>query len=657
MRVALVAESFLPQMNGVTNSMLRVLKHLEARGHEALVLAPGPGRTPLETGRLHGAGFTGYRSLPWPGYPEVRVALAATRTLTAALADFKPDVLHLAAPFVLGWQGLRAAEALGVPSVAIYQTDIPGYAAKYGLPATEGLLERHLAKLHNAADLTLAPSSAAIAGLEALGVERVKLWARGVDGELFAPHRRDERLRRELAPDGELLVGYVGRLAPEKQVEDLAALQGMPGIRLVIVGDGPSRALLERALPEAVFLGFRSGDDLARTVASFDVFVHPGEHETFCQTVQEALASGVPVVATGRGGPLDLVQSSRTGWLYKPGDLGDLRVRVADLTGDAAKRRAFADAARASVAARTWERLGDELLEHYDDVREQRGAVVPSRVPNRRWARYVALGDSLTEGLCDASRQAAGQWRGWADRLASLLASGDHATSSTAPGVRTLDYANLAVRSKRIQEVIDEQIPRAIALEPDLVSVLVGANDLVRLGADPIALARRLGAGIRDLRDTGADVLVVGVFAPPYRGLGPLRTRFRRFNRELALQCEAAGARFLDVASTGAFADAGDWAADRVHLSSIGHRTLCYRAAAALGIPGAEQFEALDAAVHVGADADAPGERLPTARWLLQHAAPWAGRRVRGRRAGDGLVAKHAEAVQLTASGASEIPD
>ncbi|TPW70238.1 glycosyltransferase [Schumannella sp. 10F1B-5-1] len=648
MRVALVAESFLPQMNGVTNSMLRVLKHLEARGHEALVLAPGPGRTPLETGRLHGAGFTGYRSVPWPGYPEVRVALAATRTLTTSLADFKPDVLHLAAPFVLGWQGLRAAEALGVPSVAIYQTDIPGYAAKYGLPASEGLLERHLARLHNAADLTLAPSSAAIAGLEALGIERVKLWARGVDAELFAPHRRDEALRRELAPDGELIVGYVGRLAPEKQVEDLAALQGMPGVRLVVVGDGPSRPLLERALPEARFLGFRSGVDLARTVASFDLFVHPGEHETFCQTIQEALASGVPVVATGRGGPLDLVQSSRTGWLYTPGDLVDLRARVADLIGDDAKRRAFADAARASVAARTWERLGDELLEHYDDVRAARGAVVPSRIAPRRWTRYVALGDSLTEGLCDASRQAAGEWRGWADRLANLLASAD--------ATRSLDYANLAVRSKRVDEVLDEQLPKALAMAPDLVSVLVGANDLVRLHADPIALARRLGAGVARLRATGADVLVIGVFAPSYRGLGPLRARFRRFNRELAVQCAASGARFVDVGGSGAFADAGDWAADRVHLSSIGHRTLCYRAAAALGVPGAGAFEALDAAVHVSADgrparpdADAPGERLPTARWLLQHAAPWAGRRVRGRRAGDGLVAKHAAAVHLVA--------
>jgi phosphatidylinositol alpha 1,6-mannosyltransferase len=151
-------------------------------------------------------------------------------------------------------------------------------------------------------------------------------------------------------------------------VEDLAALADVPGTRLVIVGGGPQREALEAALPEAVFTGFLGGEELARAVASFDLFVHPGEFETFCQTIQEAMASGVPVVATGRGGPLDLVENSRTGWLYEPGDLAALRTRVADLTGDDAKRRAFAAAAHASVQGRTWHALGEELVRHYEAV-------------------------------------------------------------------------------------------------------------------------------------------------------------------------------------------------------------------------------------------------------------------------------------------------
>ena len=136
----------------------------------------------------------------------------------------------------------------------------------------------------------------------------------------------------------------------------------------MIVGDGPQRAALEAALPQAVFTGFLGGADLARAVASFDLFVHPGEFETFCQTIQEAMASGVPVVATGRGGPLDLVENSRTGWLYEPGDLEGFRARVMDLMGDDAKRRAFAAAAHASVQGRTWSVLGSELVGHYKAV-------------------------------------------------------------------------------------------------------------------------------------------------------------------------------------------------------------------------------------------------------------------------------------------------
>lgn len=629
-------------MNGVTNSVLHVLRQLERGGHEALVLAPGPGRAVLETGRLHGAGFSGYRSLPWPGYPEVRVAFASASGIAQAFQRFQPDVVHLAAPFVLGFQGQRAAEMLDVPTVAVYQTDIPGYAAKYGLPATEGLLERHLVRMHNRADRTLAPSSAAIADLERLGIERVELWARGVDASLFDPAKRDDALRARLAPGGEVLVGYVGRLAPEKQVDDLAALRGVPGIRLVIVGDGPSRAELERKLPEAEFLGFRSGEELAGIVASLDVFVHPGEHETFCQTVQEALASGVPVVATGKGGPLDLVASSRTGWLYRPGDLMELRERVADLAGDDAKRRAFAAAARDSVAGRSWERLGEELLGHFSEVRRRRGrGVAPSNANGLtgNWGRYVALGDSLTEGLCDASRQAEGEWRGWADRLAMLLASAEPS--------RQLDYANLAIRSKRIQEVLDDQLPQALALQPRLASVLVGANDLVRFGARPVELAANLAEGIAELVGCGTEVLVLGVFAPPWRGLGGLNRRIRRFNRELAAHCADIGAIFLDVYQATELEDPACWASDRVHLSSMGHRAVCYLAAAALGVPGAEVFAALDAAVHDPDDAK-PGERLPNRVWILQHVLPWAGRRIRGRRAGDRLSSKHHTAVHLT---------
>ena len=167
-----------------------------------------------------------------------------------------------------------------------------------------------------------------------------------------------------------MLVGFIGRLAPEKCAEDLAILNKVPGLRLVIIGDGPRRASLERLLPGAAFLGFLSGGRLPAAMASLDVAVHTGPHETFCQSLQESLACGVPSVAVDAGGPRDLIQPSYTGWLYPPGQLNVLRAHVMDLAGDLSKARAMGAAARQSVLGRTWERINDELLGHYEAVQD-----------------------------------------------------------------------------------------------------------------------------------------------------------------------------------------------------------------------------------------------------------------------------------------------
>lgn len=365
-RVAVIAESFLPQMNGVTHSLLRVLDHLAERGDDAVVVAPGTRRdSPREV-----SGFPIVRvpSFAMPKYSKVRVAPGGVSRIRSLLADIDPDVVHLASPFVLGWRGVLAAQDLGIPSVAVYQTEVPAYAARYGMRGIEAALWNHVRSIHSHASLTLAPSSYTIDQLRGLGVEDVRLWARGVDSTRFDPHHRSEGFRSRVLGSGagaEVVVGFVGRLAVEKQVEDLRALSDLPGVRLCIVGEGPQRARLQRLLPDAHFTGFLGGDALAQAVASFDIMVSPGELETFCQTIQEAMASAVPVVAPARGGPLDLVDSSRTGWLYAPGDLGALREHVRDLAGDAAKRRAFGATARETVLSRSWKSVCSQLIGHY----------------------------------------------------------------------------------------------------------------------------------------------------------------------------------------------------------------------------------------------------------------------------------------------------
>src|SRR5690242_3333590 len=216
MRVVIVTESFPPDVNGVAHCALQTARHLVDRGHLPLVVAPAPAPgsgpdadAPCPVVRIP--------SLPLPGYPQVRVALPSRR-LAAALVAHRPDVVHLASPFVLGVRGMAAAARLGIPAVAVYQTDLAGYARTY-MGAGEAAAWRRIRSVHGAADRTLAPSSAALSDLQEHGVPRLRLWPRGVDTARFRPDRRDEALRRELAPDGEVIVGYVGRLAPEKQVE------------------------------------------------------------------------------------------------------------------------------------------------------------------------------------------------------------------------------------------------------------------------------------------------------------------------------------------------------------------------------------------------------------------------------------------------------
>ncbi|MGO0576626.1 glycosyltransferase family 4 protein [Ornithinimicrobium panacihumi] len=372
MRVAIVTESFLPALNGVTTSVCKVLECLRAKGHEALVVAPGTSPWSPTMTPEHYAGFPVHSVTSVP-VRQFRVGLPSYEIETV-LHRFRPDVMHVASPFVLGVRGLTAARALGIPSVAIYQTDMPSYIRQHlGLAGdlTARAAWRWIRRIHQQADLTLAPSSAALADLAEHNVPRIALWGRGVDSDLFTPERREDprtqELRARLAPRGETVLGYVGRLAPEKELHRLVELARTPDARLVIVGEGPSREALEAQLPGAVFLGRREGIELARAYAAFDVFVHTGTRETFGQTLQEAAATGLPVVAPARGGPLDLITPGLDGSLFDPDRQGALAEAVAPLVGAAAQdlRRQLGEAGRERVLARSWPALVDQLLDHY----------------------------------------------------------------------------------------------------------------------------------------------------------------------------------------------------------------------------------------------------------------------------------------------------
>lgn len=366
MRVAVVAESFLPNVNGVTNSVLRVIEHLRRTGHEVLVIAPDTPRGEPPADRVHD-GVRVHR-VPSRMFPKVTsLPLGVPRPrMVGVLRGFDPDVVHLASPALLGYGGLHAARRLGVPTVAVFQTDVAGFAESYGVGFAARAAWAWTRHLHSRADRTLAPSTAAVETLAVQRIPRVHRWGRGVDITGFAPSARDDRLRHRWSPDGKPIVGFVGRLAPEKHVERLAGLAHRDDVQLVIVGDGVDRAKLEGRMPSAVFTGALYGRDLAAAYASMDVFVHPGEHETFCQAVQEAMASGLPVIAPNAGGPRDLVAPYRTGLLL---DVGEFEARLPESVDHLiAERQRYSLAARRSVLNRTWPAICDELLGHYDDV-------------------------------------------------------------------------------------------------------------------------------------------------------------------------------------------------------------------------------------------------------------------------------------------------
>lgn len=364
MRIALVTESFLPDVNGVANSVVRTAEHLMQQGHEPLVVAPQP--PPAVRSDRVNVPYPVVRipSVPMPGYPQIRLGLP-TPAMTAALRMHGADLVHLASPFVLGAWGMAAARSLRLPTVAVYQTDVAAYARAYRVSMTEGTAWRWIRTVHNLASRTLVPSTESAAALTAHGVQRVHLWRRGIDDVRFHPRHRTAELRRTLAPNGEVVVGFVGRVAVEKQIDLLAETSRLPGVRLVIVGDGPAAPALRKALPAATFLGVQHGEQLARIYASFDIFAHTGPYETFGQAVQEAMASGLPVVAPRAGGPVDLVADGRTGYLVPPFEAAGFTAAIRELAADPERRALFGAAGREAIAGRTWSAVGDELLGHY----------------------------------------------------------------------------------------------------------------------------------------------------------------------------------------------------------------------------------------------------------------------------------------------------
>ena len=357
MRVAVVTETYPPEVNGVAMSLARVVEGLQRRGHHVQLVRPrqAPHDTASDSQQFHEVLF---RGLPIPRYPHLRLGVPSKRNLVRLWSMQRPDVVHVATEGPLGWSAVQAARHLRLPASSDFRTNFHAYSRHYGVGWLHRPILAYLRKFHNRTAFTTVPTEALRQDLAASGFERLEVVGRGVDACRFDPARRSAALRDAWGAAGETTVAlYVGRLAAEKNLETLAAAYTAmravdPQTRLVVVGDGPQREELRALVPEAVFAGQRAGDDLASHYASADVFLFPSLTETFGNVTTEAMASGLAVVAFAYAAAAELIDDGTNGSLVPFGDRAEFVRRAAQLAGRAASVRELGGEARATALTR-----------------------------------------------------------------------------------------------------------------------------------------------------------------------------------------------------------------------------------------------------------------------------------------------------------------
>lgn len=370
MRIAIFTETFLPKVDGIVVKVCRLLEHLQARGHEVLVFAPG------YSPRIHaGATVIPLRSLSVPFYPELSIS-PPWAMVDLKVREFKPDLIHLVNPISMGLAGLRVAKMYQLPVIASYHTDVPGFAEHWNLGFLSNSIYRYARWIHNRVDLNVCPSEFTRKQLYDHNFERIEIWRGGVDIQLYSPAKRSEEMRNRLSanqPERPLMV-YVGRVSPEKRIDRLyPILKQYPEVRLAIVGDGPSRDDLQKkfADTDTVFTGYLQGEELAAAYASGDIFAFTGDKETFGNVVVEAMASGLPILAPNSGGVTDLVIDKFNGRQFDPYQSGHIVEAVREMITNRELSREYGKNGRKLAEGRTWEITLDELLSHYQCVIEK----------------------------------------------------------------------------------------------------------------------------------------------------------------------------------------------------------------------------------------------------------------------------------------------
>lgn len=378
LRVAVVTETYPPEVNGVARTLSRMVEGLYSRGHDVQLVRPHQSEDASASRPRFEQVLV--RSMPIPRYPQLRLGLASKGALQRLWRLRRPDLVHVATEGPLGWTALAAAQTLGLPVSSDFRTNFHAYTQHYGMAWLQRPMAAYLRRFHNRAACTMVPTERLRLELAASGFERLQVVARGVDTELFVPSARSAELRASWgAQPTDLVMACVGRLAQEKNLSLLlqafrAVRQVRPATRLLLVGDGPMRAELQAACPDALLVGQRSGLDLAAHYASADLFVFPSQTETFGNVTMEALAAGLPVLAFDHAAAGQIIESGRNGMICPLDAPAQFIDAACLLATDDALRQAMAPAARATALAHAW----DPVIDRFEAILTQL-AVAPAR--------------------------------------------------------------------------------------------------------------------------------------------------------------------------------------------------------------------------------------------------------------------------------------
>lgn len=388
LRIAVVTETYPPEVNGVAMTLSRVVEGLLARQHRVQLIRPRQGGA--APAAPVGLSEVLVRGCPIPGYAHLRMGLPAQSHLLKLWRERRPDVVHIATEGPLGWSALQAALRLGLPTTSDFRTNFQAYSKHYGLGVLKRSILAYLRRFHNRAGLTMVPTVALQTELHALGFERLQVVARGVDTQLFSPARRRAALRLQwgVAQD-DLVVACVGRLAQEKNLLLLGrafeAIQARhPRAKLLLVGEGPQRSALQALWPKALFVGQQRGEDLAAHYASADLFLFPSQTETFGNVITEAMASGLPIVAFEHAAAGQLFKAHGCGLLAPLGDEPAFVAASVALAADAAQRRALSVVARLVAESLDW----PGVVGQFEAMLQQAlGEPTPLSVAAPQWAQ------------------------------------------------------------------------------------------------------------------------------------------------------------------------------------------------------------------------------------------------------------------------------